>query len=56
MLFMFNSLDERTDIKDHPKFNIVINNVSKDGDDFDSGSEGKASNKSAKEDSSLTVE
>ena len=35
MFFMFNSLDERTDITLHPKFHIVINNVSKFGDNYD---------------------
>ena len=35
MIFMFNSLDERTDITLHPKFHIVINNVSKFGDNYD---------------------
>ena len=35
MLFMFNSLDERTDLKFHPKYHIVINNVSRYGDDYD---------------------
>ena len=32
MFFMFNSLDERVDSTLHPKFHIVINNVSKHGD------------------------
>ena len=35
MLFMFNSLDERFDITLHPKFSIILNNVSKHGDDYD---------------------
>ena len=35
MLFMFNSLDERTDLSLHPKWHIVINNVSKYGEDYD---------------------
>ena len=35
MLFMFNSLDERIDLSNHPKYHIVINNVSKFGDDYD---------------------
>ena len=35
MFFMFNSIDERIDISLHPKFHIVINNVSKYGDDYD---------------------
>ena len=35
MLFMLNSVDERTDIMNHPKYHIVINNVSKYGDNYD---------------------
>ena len=35
MFFIFNSLDERVDITFHPRFHIVINNVSKFGDDYD---------------------
>ena len=35
MFFMFSSLDERIDITLHPKFHIVINNVSKFGDNYD---------------------
>ena len=35
MFFMFNSLDERIDIKIHPKFLIIINNVSLHGDNYD---------------------
>ena len=35
MFFMFNSLDDRIDITLHPRFNIIINNVSKHGDDYD---------------------
>ena len=35
MLFMFNSLDLRTDITHHPKFRIIINNVSLYGDMYD---------------------
>ena len=35
MLLMFNSLDERVDISHHPRFHIVINNVSKHGDIVD---------------------
>ena len=34
MFFMFNSLDERIDLSVHPKYHIVINNVSKFGDDY----------------------
>ena len=34
MFFMFNSLDERVDISKHPKFHVVINNVSKFGDNY----------------------
>ena len=35
MLFMFNSLDERTDITLHPKVHIVFNNVSRYGENYD---------------------
>ena len=35
MFFMFNSLDDRVEIKFHPKFHIIINNVSKHGDDYE---------------------
>ena len=35
MFFMFNSLDERINIKFHPKFHIVINNVSRHEEDKD---------------------
>ena len=35
MFFMFNSLDDRVEIKSHPKYHIIINNVSKHGDDYD---------------------
>ena len=35
MFFMFNSLDDRIDISLHPKYNIVLNNVSKHGDNYD---------------------
>ena len=35
MLFMFNSLDERVDISKHPKYHIVINDVSRYGEDYD---------------------
>ena len=35
MFFMFNSLDFRTDITHHPKFKIIINNVSLYGDEYD---------------------
>ena len=35
MFLMFNSLDERIDVKTHPKYMVVINNVSKYGDDYD---------------------
>ena len=35
MFFMFNSLDERVDIALLPKFHIVINNVSKFGENYD---------------------
>ena len=35
MFFMFNCLDERVDITYLPKFHVVINNVSKFGDNYD---------------------
>ena len=35
MFLMFNSLDERVDITLHPRYHIVINNVSKYGDNYD---------------------
>ena len=35
MFLMFNSLDDRFEINFHPKFIIIINNVSKHGDDYD---------------------
>ena len=35
MLFMFNSLDERVDISAHPKYHIIINNVSRYGNNYD---------------------
>ena len=35
MFFMFNSIDDRIDINLHPKFFVIINNVSKHGDDYD---------------------
>ena len=35
MFFMFNSLDERVDIALQPKYHIVINNVSRFGDNYD---------------------
>ena len=34
MFFMLNSLDERVDVSEHTKYHIVINNVSKFGDDY----------------------
>ena len=41
MLFMFNSLDERVDTTYHPKFRIVINNVSRYGDNYDPATIGR---------------
>ena len=35
MFFMFNSMDDRIDSTLHPKFFVIINNVSKHGDDYD---------------------
>ena len=57
MLFMFNSLDERVDITFHPKFNIILNNVSKHGDDYDIDAiEKDPSNASINSAASLSVE
>ena len=57
MFFMFNSLDERVDIRFHPKFNIIINNVSKHGDDYDIDAiENDPSNSSTNQATSLSVE
>ena len=44
MFFMFNSLDERIDIKFHPKYHIIINNVSKFGENYDYKKIGKDPN------------
>ena len=35
MFFMFNSLDERVDVSLQPRYHVIINNVSKYGDDYD---------------------
>ena len=35
MFYVFNSLDERTDISIHPAYHVVINNVSKHGEEYD---------------------
>ena len=35
MFFVFNSLDERVDISHHPKFLLIINNVSRYGENYD---------------------
>ena len=35
MFFSFNSFDERVDITNHPKLLLVINNVSKYGENYD---------------------
>ena len=32
MFLMFNSLDDRVDITDHPKYNVIFNNVSLHGE------------------------
>ena len=32
MFFMFNSLDDRVDISQHPRYHVIINNVSKYGE------------------------
>ena len=36
MFFMLNSLDDRIDIANHPKYHILINNVSRYEEDNDS--------------------
>ena len=35
MFLTLDSLDEKTDAKEHPKYMVVFNNVSKYGDDYD---------------------
>ena len=35
MFLMFGSLDERTDLSVHPKYQVIFNNVSKYGDNYD---------------------
>ena len=35
MFVMFGSLDERADVTLHPKFQIIFNNVSRYGDNYD---------------------
>ena len=56
MLFMFNSLDERVDVNNHPKYHIIINNVSKHGDVYDIEKiEKDPTNASASTSSSLSV-
>ena len=32
---MFGSLDERTDVSAHPKYQVIFNNVSRYGDNYD---------------------
>ena len=57
MFFMFNSLDDRIDITLHPRFNIIINNVSKHGDDYDiEAIEKDPTNASTNSAASLSVE
>ena len=57
MFFMFNSLDDRVDITLHPKFSIILNNVSKHGDDYDiEAIEKDPSNASTNSAASLSVE
>ena len=49
MILMFNSLDDRVEIEHHPKYHIVINNVSRfDDEEIDSIIEGSASNSNSK--------
>ena len=57
MLFMFNSLDERIDVNNHPKYLIIINNVSKHGDIYDIDKiENDPTNASTSTSTSLSVE
>ena len=35
MFLIYNSLEEEIDVKDHPEYMVVINNVSRYGDDYD---------------------
>ena len=35
MFLMFGSLDERTDLSVHPKYQVIFNNVSRHGDNYD---------------------
>ena len=35
MIYMFSSLDRRVDIKNQPKYHIIINNVSRFGENYD---------------------
>lgn len=41
MFFVFNSLDHRTDITDHPKIHIIFNDVSRDEESVESVTKGK---------------
>ena len=57
MFFMFNSIDDRIDIALHPKYFIIINNVSKHGDDYDIDAlEQDQNNSSANVTVSLSIE
>ena len=57
MLFMFSCLDERVDITNLPKFHVIINNVSRFGDQADLESIEKDPEKAASDtETSLSVE
>ena len=57
MFFMFNSFDERVNISYHPKFHVVINNVSRLGDNYNFESTDKyADNNAFDPEASLSVE
>ena len=57
MFFMFNSMDDRIDSTLHPKFFVIINNVSKHGDDYDiEAFENDTSNIPANNTASLSIE
>ena len=57
MFFMFSSLDRRVDITNHPKYHIIINNVSRYGENYDIDNVEKDPEKAAKQiSSSLSVE
>ena len=57
MIYMFGSLDRRVDITNFPKYHIIINNVSRFGENYDVNEVEKDPEKAAKQiSSSLSVE